>query len=518
MGMPHILASSSHRASRASAASRLPLPALRRWLAACLLPALLIGPAPVWAQPAGLPELGDTASSELSPMVERRLGEAIMQEGRRDPTYVDDPAIGQYLTEMGRALADRATGSLPEVEIFAIRDPSINAFALPGGFVGIHSGLVVTARNESELAGVVAHEIGHVVQRHVARRLASQGQTTAIMIGTMLAAIAAAAAGGSGDLAQGAAIFGQAAAIEAQMSASRTAEREADRVGFQMMDGSVYDPRGMEAMFARLMASSRLNETPGRSYASSHPMSLDRMSDMQNRTRGAAPHAYGSSDTFWFARAKLWALQSSGATGSGDPVRALQAEAVRETDVRKTAAQYGVAQSLLLRNDPKGARASYEAARSGGIDHPMLAQLGIELALAENQTAQALKEARAAWQRWPNQRALAVTLARTLQRAELHEEAADFLLARIQQWPTSEPRLYRMAAESQVRLGRGVAEKRNMAEFYVLTGALPAAVGQLQQARRESKDFYEQSTIDARVNVIRRQIAEEEALLKRFRS
>lgn len=517
MGMPQCLASSSHRVRHAPAAPRLPLPALRRWLAVCLLPAVLLGPAPASAQPAGLPELGDTASSELSPMVERRLGEAIMQEGRRDPTYVDDPAIGQYLTEMGLSLAERAAGSVPEVEIFAIRDPSINAFALPGGFVGIHSGLVVTARNESELAGVVAHEIGHVVQRHVARRLASQGQTAAIMIGTMLAAIAAAAAGG-GDLAQGAAIFGQAAAIEAEMSASRTAEREADRVGFQMLSGSAYDPRGMETMFARLMASSRLNETPGRSYASSHPMSLDRMSDMQNRTRGASEHGYGSSDTFWFARAKLWALQSSGTTGAGDPVRALQAEAVRETDVRKTAAQYGVAQSLLLRNDPKGARASYDAARAGGIDHPMLAQLGVELALANNQPAQALKEARAAWQRWPNQRALAVTLARTLQRADLHEEAAEFLLARIQQWPTSEPRLYRMAAESQVRLGRGVAEKRNMAEFYVLTGALPAAVGQLQQARQESKDFYEQSTIDARVNVIRRQIADEEVLLKRFRS
>ncbi len=188
-------------------------------------------PATAWAQPMGLPSMGAASAAELSPMLERSLGQAIMAQGRRDPTYIDDPELSQYLTTMGRKLASYASGAVPEVEMFGVRDPEINAFAMPGGYIGVNTGLIVSSASESELAAVLAHEIGHVVQRHIARGMTQQNQNGMVMLASLAGALLAALAGGGGDLAVGVAAFGQAAAINRQLGFSRDAEREADRAG-----------------------------------------------------------------------------------------------------------------------------------------------------------------------------------------------------------------------------------------------------------------------------------------------
>lgn len=467
----------------------------------------------VHAQPVGLPELGDSAAAELSPRVEQRLGEAIMTDGRRDPSYIDDAAINQYLTAMGTELAAHGAGSI-HVNVFAIRDPAINAFAMPGGYIGIHSGLVVASQSESELAGVLAHEIAHVSQRHVARQLAQQSQSSMLLLGMMLAALAAAAAG-AGGLAQGAAVFGQAAALNSQLSFSRDAEREADRFGLQMMRSAGYDPAGMSSMFARLAQNSRFNTGAGPSYASTHPMSIERMSDMQNRTREIGVGKTRNSPAFWFVRAKLLVLQS-GYSRTLDPVAILRAEASSHEGARKAAAYYGVALGLLARKDAAGARDAWRQAAETKVQIPMLAQLEIDLAMAEGDAAGAANLAQAAVARWPEDRGLALAHARNLQRAGRDAEAAAFLAERIKRWPEQEPVLYRMAAESHARLGETVAEKRNMAEYYVRTGAMLSAVGQLQQARSATGDFYEQSILDARIAEIQRRIEDDKVLMAEF--
>ena len=150
-------------------------------------------------------------------MLERSLGEAIMSQGRRDPTYVDDTELSQYLTTMGRKLATYSPGAVPEVEMFGVRDPEINAFAMPGGFIGVNTGLIVASASESELAAVLAHEIGHVVQRHIARGMTQQNQNSMVMLASLAGALLAALAGGGGNLAMGVAAFGQAAAINRQL-------------------------------------------------------------------------------------------------------------------------------------------------------------------------------------------------------------------------------------------------------------------------------------------------------------
>lgn len=426
---------------------------MRHTVVALLMPGLAGWPLWAHAQPVGLPELGDSAAAELSPRVEQRLGEVIMADGRRDPSYIDDPAINQYLTGMGTELAAHGAGAT-QVNVFAIRDPAINAFAMPGGYIGIHSGLVVASQSESELAGVVAHEIAHVSQRHVARQLAQQNQSSMLLLGMMLAALAAAAAG-AGGLAQGAAVFGQAAALNSQLSFSRDAEREADRLGLQMMHSAGYDPAGMAAMFARLGQTARFNTGAGPSYASTHPVSIERMSDMQNRTREMGAGQTRNSPAFWFVRAKLLVLQS-GYSRTLDPVSILRAEASSHEGARKAAAYYGVALGLLARKDVAGAREAGGQATATGVSTPMLAQLEIDLAVAQGDAAAAARLAGAAVARWPDDRGLALVHARNLQRAGQDAAAADFLNERIKRWPEQEPILYRMAAESYARLGRTV--------------------------------------------------------------
>ncbi len=260
-----------------------------------LLPTLLLSAAltltPAQAQvlpPANdLPTLGEAAADDLSPANERRLGESIMRQVVRDPQYLADPDATEYVNALGYQLVAASPARHIDFNFFVIRDPMINAFALPGGFIGLHTGLVLTAQSESELAAVVAHEIGHVEQRHIARMLARQKDATAIAIGALLLALLAARSNSSssGDLTQAAILGGQAAAIQQQLNFSREAEREADRVGFQILVNAGFDARAMATFFGRLQQGMRLYESAAPSYLRTHPLTVERIGDIQTRVR-----------------------------------------------------------------------------------------------------------------------------------------------------------------------------------------------------------------------------------------
>ncbi|EHK67869.1 peptidase family M48 [Achromobacter arsenitoxydans SY8] len=463
--------------------------------------------------------MGAVSSAELSPMLERSLGEAIMSQGRRDPTYVDDPELSQYLTTMGRKLAGFAPGAVPEVEMFGVRDPEINAFAMPGGFIGVNTGLIVSSASESELAAVLAHEIGHVVQRHIARGMTQQNQNSMVMLASLAGALLAALAGGGGNLAMGVAAFGQAAAINRQLGFSRDAEREADRAGLQMLTKAGYDADGMAQMFARLMNASRLNEgAGGGSWASTHPLSIERMSDVQNRARSMPATRHVDSDDFWYIRAKMRVVQGRDAVSLRSAGQQLQDEAQALSGVRQSAAYYGLALQAYQRNNLPEAERYWNLASADGRSSPQLAKLSVDIAMARKDYPRALTLAQAGIKRWPDYRALAIVYAQALQGNGRHADAQDFLRARIKQWGSDEPSLYQMLAQSEERNGKPVQARRDLARYYVLTGAYAAAESQLQQARGLSSDFYEQSQIDVQIKEVKDKLAEERQLLERFKS
>lgn len=452
-------------------------------------------------------------------MLERSLGEAIMSQGRRDPTYVDDPELSQYLTTMGRKLAAFAPGAVPEVEMFGVRDPEINAFAMPGGFIGVNTGLIVSSGSESELAAVLAHEIGQVVQRHIARGMTQQSQNSMVMLASLAGALLAALAGGGGNLAMGVAAFGQAAAINRQLGFSRDAEREADRAGFTMLTKAGYDAQGMAQMFSRLMNASRLNEgAGGGSWASTHPLSIERMSDVQNRVRSLPPSRHVDSDDFWYVRAKMRVVQGRDAVSLRSATQQLQDEAQALSGVRRSAAYYGLALQAFQRNNLDDAERQLGLAAADGRESAQMAKLSVDIALARKDNRRALDLAQAATKRWPEQRALGIAYAAALQSNGRHAEAQDYLRAKIKQWGSDEPSLYQMLANSEERTGKPVQARRDLARYYVLTGAFAAAESQLQQARGMSSDFYEQSQIDVQIKEVKDKLAEERQLLERFKS
>lgn len=471
----------------------------------------------VHAQPTGIPSMGVASSAELPPGLERTLGAAIMEQGRRDPSYIADPDIGQYLTALGHDLVRHASGTAGQpITVFALKDRQINAFALPGGYIGINSGLVVASQSESELASVVAHEIGHVLQRHIARGMTQSSQSSAIMLASLAGALLAAMAG-SGDLAMGVAAFGQAAAVDRQLGFSRQAEQEADRVGFDMMNRAGYDPQGMLRMFNRLSHVSRLNEGAGGNvYTSTHPLSVQRMSDIENRIQSSASTARRDNPAFWYIRAKLRMLEASGTQARNNALAALQRDAQHSKGVEQAAAWYGIAYDARQRKDFAAAKNALANIGAPGDDSPEVAALEAGLALDQGDAEQALKLSRSAWARWPDSQAIALTLVDGLQKTGHDTQAVPFLQERINQWPDV-PRFHQLLAQSQERLGQQVDARRSMATYYELIGALPTAVEQLQQARGLTSDFYLQSQLDVEIRALKERQTTERALLERFR-
>lgn len=476
-------------------------------------------PVPAVSQPMGIPSIGAASGAELSPALESLLGDALMEQGRRDPTYIDAPEVNQYLTEMGRELAaNTPSGQGQRITVFAIRDPQINAFALPGGYVGVHSGLIASSQSESELASVLAHEIAHVLQRHIARGMTQSSQSNAVMIAAMVGALLAGLAG-SGDLAMGVAAFGQAAAVDRQLGFSRSAEQEADRLGFEMMRNAGYDPRGMVRMFSRMMNASRLNESPaGGAYHSTHPQSTDRMSDIENRVRNLPAAGQADSDAFWYVRALLRVMQARDGQAQRQLVDTLNYEAGRAEGVQRSAAWYGLAYGAWQRKDLVQAREALDKAREGaGSNSPQVTRLSVMLSLADQNYAQALSQAQAAVERWPDDQALALAMVETLQKSDKNDEAVKVLDQYIKRWPDI-ARLHQLQAQSHERLGQQVQARQAMARYYEMVGALPAAVEQLRQARNLSQDFYVQSELDVRIRTLRERLDSQRALLERFKA
>lgn len=241
------------------------------------------------AQAAGLPTLGDGASS-LTTGEERRLGDSIVKELYRDPDYLDDPVLQEYVEGIWLHLQDaaRKNGELsPELEerfawtLLLGKDRQVNAFALPGGYMGVYLGLIGVVSSGDELASVIAHETSHITQRHIARMMAQQGKQTPLMLASML--LGALAATRSPDAAMAIMMGGPAAVMQNQLNFSRAMESEADRMGYSLMSPAGFAPQGFVSMFGKLQQASRLNDNGSWPYLRSHPLTTQRIADMDSR-------------------------------------------------------------------------------------------------------------------------------------------------------------------------------------------------------------------------------------------
>lgn len=464
-----------------------------------LATALLVVPT-VLAQ--ALPELGEPAQSSLTPLQEKLLGQSIMRQARRDPNYYDDPEVTDYMTRIGNRLVQHSGDSRQSFEFFLMKDPQINAFALPGGHIGIHTGLIVAAQSESEMAGVMGHEIAHVTQRHIARMVSNQRSDQWVSIAAL--AIAILAARSNSQLAEAAAVAGPALAVQRQLNFSRDFEREADRVGFQMLEKAGFDPNGMAAFFERLQRATRIADAGAPVFLRTHPLNYERISDMQGRASALPYRQVADSLEFHLMRAKLKAdLESPRET-----VEYYREAVAEKRHVSEAGARYGLAASLLRVKDIAGARKAHAELRALVKQHPAVDVLGcrIKLAGSDNDTQACY---RAALQTHPQYRAIVYDYAEVLLQNRQPAEALKVVEPRLAS-RTTDYRLYQYQSRAYAMLNKRLAHHRAQAEAYLHLGSTTAAVEQLQLGLKSGDgDYYQLSAAEARMRELRRQDAEE---------
>ncbi len=488
------------------------------------------GIAPAMAQNA-LPALGDTDSADFTVGAERKIGDEIMREIRADPDYVDDPLLLEYVQSVWQPLVatSRSLGNITADidqrfawQPFLVRDPSVNAFALPGGFVGVHLGLIAITATRDELASVLAHEMSHVTQRHIARSISGNGRRSLIGLAAMVLGMLAASRSNSPDAMNAVIAGSQAATLQGQLNFSRDMEREADRIGFGVMTSAGYSPGGMAAMFERMEVSTRLNDFGGFPYLRTHPLTIERIGEARARASNRVePAARISVLEHTAAQARARVLMDS-------RVDALRRWEARDADTEGTAAdklraatESGLAASLLRdwsRADAAFARAL--AITRGSPNSSARAERAVALMQAQSlldrgeagRAAEAVKPYLADGSRPSLLLATQIALSATPQ-VSPDSPALKARADELQTWVAvhdDDALAWSGLAQTWARLGVPLRSLRAEAESRYALGDLLGAVDRLRAGQRVARsggsvDFIDASVIDSRLRAIEAQ-------------
>lgn len=450
----------------------------------------------------GLPDLGDVSQAVLTPLQERQIGQQSMLEIRASKQFLADPEINDYLDQLGYRLVENSAESGLGFEFFALNDYSINAFAMPGGFVGVNAGLLLTAQSESELASVLAHEISHVTQHHLARMIEGQQGDSLISMATI--AIAILAARTNPQVSEAAIVSTQARSIQKQLNFTRTYEEEADRIGLQLLQKSGFNTHAMPEFLERLQNSTRLLEGNAPNYMRTHPITSDRIAEIDNRVQKQPYRLVPDSLNFQLVRTKLIAAQKTapeaityfsdalGAQNFGNPI----------------AQRYGLVSALLRNNEIERAAQELAILRKQALgsqmarNNPMIETLAGQVKRAGKDDAATLAFYRTAVQNFPQHRALIYDYADLLLQNNQPEIAVRLLAEQIGRHP-SDTTLYDLQARAYAMQGKALEQHQAQAYSYAWQGNLYAAMEQLELAKQAGGSFYQLSTIESDLRELR---------------
>lgn len=450
-----------------------------------------------WVAP-NLPELGDVSEQTLSPQQAQVLGENMMIEIRRDISFVDDVELEQYLQQLGQRLAAASPDNRQRFTWFVIDDVSVNAFALPAGFIGVHTGLFTAARSESELAAVLAHEIAHVTQHHLARIVAQQERNSLATLGAIALGILAARS--NPDVANAAIVSAQAGMVQKQLDYTREHEHEADRIGLNILTQAGFDPRAMVDFFTQLQRATRLYDDGSiPAYLRTHPLTTERLADAENRAAQFPYRQIADSLDFQLLRARLKVQQQDARDSVAYWQSILREQRYREEVV----ARYALVLAQLRANQPALAQAELLRLQALKKNHPMLTHLQWQVWQATAQTTLVRQQCSNTVAQWPAAAALRYDCARTqLQAGQAREALA--LLDAGGDFVSQDWRQARLRAEAFARLGQRSASHAAQAESYLRQGKLEDAIDQLERAQGTADgDFYTLSRVDARLRELK---------------
>lgn len=441
-----------------------------------------------------LPDIGDSSETAFSSQEERDLGDALMREIRASLDVVDDPEVEDYIQSLGYKLASNSDQQTLRFRFFVVNDGTINAFAAPGGLIGANAGLITTAETESELAAVIAHEISHVTQRHIARSVelanrallpAIAGLAAAILIGTQ-----------SAEAGQAAIAAVSAGAAQVQVNFTRANEQEADRVGMQVLSRAGFDPKAMPSFFERLQQSARYRGEPPE-FLSTHPVTSSRIADSRARAERLPYREYKDNLSFHLVRAKL---QVGTQETPQHAVRLFKDAVDSGNYTNPIAARYGYALALLAAGKLDQAREGLEALLASEGDRvPFYASLA-KIELERGNLERALEIYAEADGLFPDSRIIVRGYAEALVRAGEAPKALE-LIRKYAQAGTRDAALYKIEAEALEQTGNASSAYVALAEHYYVTGQLDAAIYQLKRATSApGGDFYQRSRVEARLS------------------
>jgi len=449
-----------------------------------------------------LPDLGDESMAVISPADEKRMGETVIRQARQAMPFLNDPELNYYIQHLGDSLVAHSDGKGQRFHFYIVDSPAINAFAVPGGFVVVFTGLIVAAETEAELASVMAHEIAHVTQRHIPRMIAEAQRTT---VPTMAAVLGAILLAGTGGAAGGAALSAtMAGSAQHAINFTRQFEQEADRIGINTLAASDYDPRAMASFFTRMQNLTRVYDGNVPEYLRTHPVTTNRIAEASTRALQFPYKPRPDTVEFYLARAKIQALTADNAREAAIGFKVQLAEGRSASGL---AARYGYALSLLRSRQLDAAKAQAEILIKTDPRRPGFQILAADIATAAGNPGQAAIILATAFQQQPRNPPLLQAYATALLLSGRNAEASKLLKTAVRQHP-DDPLLYKMLAQAAEASSEPLESHRAIAQFYYLNGAPKLAIEQLQIARRYTRgNKYHEQSIDARIKEIKDEIA-----------
>ena len=451
-----------------------------------------------------LPDIGSPADSVLSKSEEAKIGRAIMANIRQQGGIIDDPEINEYINDIGRRLSAHANNGDYTFTFFVVDDPRINAFALPGGFIGVHSGLLQATRNEDELAGVLAHEIAHVTQRHIARAVHANSRQSILTMAMMLGAILAGVGGAGSDAIQGAIAVAQGTAAQQQINFTRHNEYEADRVGMAALVDAGFDPHGMASFFEVLSMQGGPSQARFPEFLRTHPVTSTRIAEARSRARDYEHLPTLDSTNYGIAKARLKVEEQS--TAEAAVFYFEQTDYANQTPAQK----YGRALAYLRAGRNADANRILEELLDNDQD-----VIAYHIALAESQLAmddkaRSLETFERAFELFPRNVPLVIHYAEALLQLEQPGKAHKILLDLLNNVPPT-PEQVRLIARAASEAGDTAEAYYYMAEHSIMVGDIMQGVGFLRQALKlpELQEI-QRMRFEARIDFLKDYMTEEQ--------
>lgn len=445
-----------------------------------------------------LPDIGDNAGA-ISPAEEYRTGEAVIRSIRQSGGILDDPLIQEYLNELGyRIVAPSET--LQPFHFFLIKDGSINAFALPGGFIGINAGLILATNSESELAGVMAHEIAHVTQRHFARRYEQGSNSLPIFAAIIAAFILGKEDSNIGNAALASALGGTA---QNQINFTRANEKEADRIGIELLINAEFNPHGMPDFFETLDKKSRNYGNNIPEFLRTHPVTPSRISDSKHRASRYPNKLNIDSTAYHLLRTRIEVLSSH---DNAKLLSKYDNELKQGSYQNQNAARYGYALALLANKKYALAQQQTQILLKENPEQITFTILKAQIETEAKQYPAAIETFQKLLQVYPGNKTVNLFYAQTLLQANKLTDAHRILQTQIAQ-DTKTPEYYRLLAETQAKLNDPVNSHYALAEYHYLLGQTHEAIKQLEIALKAPKiNFYLTSRMEARLKEFKSEI------------